>query len=117
MIRNGVSKKKTSMQLNIPRASLIRWVELWKEVPLNELESKEPEAFKADRGTKKILSAIEEKNLTDYLTKASKMHNRLSPKQCPILAYQFAKLNKKKIPDSWENINCKCGLVYFIPEE
>jgi hypothetical protein len=53
MIRSGVSKKKTSMKLNIPRVSLIRWVEIWKEVPLNELESKEPEAFKADKGINK----------------------------------------------------------------
>ena len=68
------------------------------EVPLNELESKEPEVFKADKDIKKISSGIEESNLANYLTKANKLHHGLSPKQCHILAYQFAKL--KKIPDS-----------------
>lgn len=90
----GGTLKGTSKQYNIPLMTLKRYSRRQRE------ESEEIQ-YQPNYQKSKIFAEEEEKDLAKYLETASKLYHGLTPKNVRMLAYQFAKSNKKKIPDNW----------------
>ncbi|KAK5640971.1 hypothetical protein RI129_009518 [Pyrocoelia pectoralis] len=52
--------------------------------------------------TRQIFDRYEESLLANYLIKCAQLHHGLTPKAVRKLAFEFAKANKKRMPQSWE---------------
>lgn len=95
-VLEGSSERETAKEFKIPRTSLQRQVHKARQVGETSY------TFEPNVGNRRIFSLEEEKHLCDYLKTASKMCYGLSTTQTRELAYQYAKLLNKGIPETWE---------------
>lgn len=92
---NNISLRTASKDFEVSRSTLKRYlIKLDQNVPY--------ESFK-NCAVRKIFLDAEEKSLCEYIVAASHMHYGLTRRDLQILAYDFAKINNKSIPASWEN--------------
>lgn len=99
-VLEGQSERKIAKEFKIPRTSLQRQVTKVRQVGESSF------TFQPNIGNRRIFSLEEEKHLCDYLKTASKMSYGLSTTQTRELAYQYAKILKKSIPNTWEDNKC-----------
>lgn len=105
--KHGLSVREAAKDCNVSRTTLQRHYELHKE--RGDVEFK----YKNKCSIHQVFSKEEEKSLKDYLLTASAMHYRLSKGDLKKCAYQFAKSNGKKYPESW-NTNCQAGEQWLV---
>nr|CAI5850136.1 unnamed protein product [Callosobruchus analis] len=97
-VKGGASIRQTSIKYGIDRSTLRRY-------RLNEEKLKKFEQKNSQYKQSQIFNTSEEKLLIEYLLTCSKMHYGLTRKQTMQLAFEFAKANSKKIPESWTSNN------------
>lgn len=102
---NHISQRIASKQFKVSRSTLKRYlIKLEQNVCFKSYEN---------CAIKKVFTEAEEKSLCDYLVTASLMHYGLTRRDLQVLAYDFAKVNNKSIPVSWEN-KCRAGKQWYL---
>lgn len=104
-VQDGMSQRKACKEFKVSRATLQRLLKRDE----NEVNNYKPYENCA---VKKVFSTPEETVLVKYLTTSSKMHYGLHRNQLRTLAYSFAKVNNKNVPQSWIT-NEKAGKQWF----
>ena len=92
-VLNGESAKSVAKELDIPRTSLRRKVDL--------IKTNETAYIGTNYGVTTVFTPDQEKTLSDFLEESSKMFHGLSTKAARQLAFQMATVNKIKTPQSW----------------
>ena len=102
IIANKNTVRGAAKKYGISRSMLCRQVKKFKESrPENYL-------YETNYAHWKVFTHSEECLLLEYVQKASQLHFRLTTKKLKELAFQFAKINKKKYPEQWEK-NLEAG--------
>lgn len=100
----GLSIKRASIQFAIPRTTLKRYIDKCKNLDINwdhaTLDDLPP--MSPNYATRQIFDENEESLLANYLIKCAQLHHGLTPKAARKLAFEFAKANNKRMPQSWE---------------
>lgn len=79
-------------------------------------ESEENMLYSSKYTVNQVFTKIQELELANYIKKTSNLNYGLTYRQIRLLAYDYAKSNKQKVPSSWNtneiagNLNC----FYFI---
>ncbi|XP_045469070.1 MFS-type transporter clz9-like [Harmonia axyridis] len=104
-IDKGKSIRGAALEYGIDRNTLRNYLrDRQKLTKINELGSQ----FK----TSQIFSIEEEKKLVNYLLTCSKMNYGLTRKEAQKLACEYAKINSKRVPQSWTS-NKSAGKDWF----
>lgn len=106
-----LSIREAAIGYKVSKTTLTRHLAKYKKQG-NEGEFK----YNVKYNTMQIFTTEEELCLEQYLITAAHLHYGLTKKDVRYLAYQYAFLNKKKMPDSWNNnkIAGKGWLRYFL---
>jgi len=89
------SIRNASKHYGIPKSTL------WRYLRNDNIPSETLSNFSSVHVSRQIFTIAEENMLVEYLIHAAHIHYGLTKKQVKTLAYQFAKANKKNIPNTW----------------
>ncbi|KAF2885440.1 hypothetical protein ILUMI_20720 [Ignelater luminosus] len=96
VLKDNYSIRAAAERLNIKFQTLHRYVTKKRRNPDIPLAGMAP-----NYAVRRIVSAEQEDELGEYITKCSKMAYRISTKECRKLAFEMAIRNNIKVPDSW----------------
>lgn len=97
MIRGGMSIRQASEKSGVPFATLKRYH--WKT---HTYESLDNQRLEPNYSVNQIFTTEQEISLKEYFTHCALLFYGLTAKECRQIAYQCAKINKLKIPTSWD---------------
>ena len=98
-VLNGESARHVAKRLGVPRSTLQRYVAKMRT------HGAEGTRMSPNYANAKIFTENQENDLVRYLQTASKMHHGLTTNASRELAYQFAKRNHIKTPQTWDKNN------------
>lgn len=99
-------ERAVARDFGVKRSTLQRYVKKCKDVDWNTDPEGKNVLFRPNYACRQVFTNDEEKNLSEYLARASRLHHGLPPKECRKLAYEFAVYLKKNIPQSWAEQKC-----------
>lgn len=100
VLEEGKSARQVSKNLNIPRTTLLRYLDLARSKGIEQTD------YSKTNATRQVFTKEQEDMLLQYLLTASKHHHGLTPKQARDLAWQFAKTNRRVYPKTWDETEC-----------
>lgn len=95
VLEDGVKVREAARECQVARTTLQRYLAFQDGRP-------NPEAFFTRCAVWSVFTKDEELQLVNYLLQSSKMHYGLSRKEVRNLAFEYAKLNGKAYPATWE---------------
>ena len=96
----GLSVRQTAIDLEIPRATLTRYVKEARLKGVGEMTS-----FQKSKAHQQVFSPDQEQLLVSYLLDASRHHHGLTKRHVRQLAFQYATANHCSHPTSWAENN------------
>lgn len=96
LIRNGMSIRAAAKDVQVPYATLKRYY--WN---IKNAASLEGQRLQPNYSVNKVFTETQENELKEYIKYCALLFYGLPSKECRQLAYQCAKINNIKVPDSW----------------
>lgn len=93
---NNMSIRRSAAHNNVKKSRLAMYVKRAKDVGTEHME------FKPDFCKSQILTPDMETALEEYLLKSAAMFYGLTPKLVRRLAFEYASINSRKVPNKWE---------------
>lgn len=103
IIEEGLSIRKAAAKYKLKSATLQHKIEKKKTL---EAHNQEPTKYSSKYCSQQVFTVNEEKQLSEYIIKCSKMHYALTLLQILQLAYEFAKKLGCRYPSSWNASKC-----------
>lgn len=98
VLKNEITLYKAAKDFSIPKSSLIRYKQKFLASGLEKFKHKTMSEIKT------VFTLEEENMLVNYILKAADLQYGLTLKDVRVLAYQFAKENKKKYDNTWDTM-------------
>lgn len=96
VLEDGISARQVSKNLNIPRTTLTRYLDLARSKGIENSD------YRKTNATREVFTEEQEDMLLQYLLTASKHHHGLTPKQARVLAWEFSRTNRRVYPKTWD---------------